>query len=458
MRKSLLLVILGITLCLGLVGCGKTHVNTISSQETTTEKPLSEKPKSNEKVDESVEPKNSAIISNVEQETNNDYTNKSNMDNSIYLADFLYENTQDNIIFSPTSLNMALCMASEGATRNTKEKLDSYLSETDYRTIAKSLRDRYYRKPGKNSDELDKTREEIDSGFALNIENSAWVSQSRKIVPLFERAIADNYQAELFDFDNLSPMISAERINKWGEEKTNGLIKQIIEPKHITEDTSLILLNTVYFKDTWGSGPWLDYNGDDNEFIDLNGTKTTGNLITNTVDSYFENDYAEAFRAHYSMGLSFYGILPKEDGEFNLADLDIAGLLQSDKTTEYTSIEAIMPEFKFSTSNNCLKAGLTNLGLGEMFTSAAHFENIVETGPGEYTYVDDILQRCTIDLDKYGTEAAAETAVLLLTKCSMLEPEEPIIKEVRLNRPFAFVIMDDETNQIIFMGKVVNLG
>lgn len=454
MKKRLIALIIGVSMCMSLISCGKKEgvqeqkVDVPETvEETVVEEPSETQETEQETVSENIEEQKPEQEEDVNKEA---YANMSNISNSIFLADLLYENTQDNIIFSPTSLNMAMGMAAEGATDGTKEKIDLYLGETDYRKIAKALKDRYYSR-------LEENLDDYDTGIALNIENSAWVSEDRKIKPDFERAIKESYNAEIGSFDNLNPVASADKINKWGEEKTKGLIQQIISPEQINEDSSLVLLNTVYFKDSWGDDIWSDYEGEDNEFINLNGTKATGKLMSNVVDGYLENDYAEAFKLSYCTGLTFVGILPKEEGEFNIADLDIEGLLQSDKTDDYTDIHAIMPEFKYATSNECLKKGLTDLGLGEMFTSAAHFENIVEQGPNEYTFVSDVIQKCNIALDKYGTEASAETAMMFMTCGMALDDREPKIKDIRIDRPFAYLIMDEETNQVIFIGKVVNL-
>ncbi len=441
MKKRALALITTLSLFTGLVGCDK-NVDTATQPEQQEHSAVSE---TQSDFSESVE-------------TSREDIGTSNLEDSIFLADYLYENVQGNIVFSPISLNIALAMASEGATDSTKAKLDSYLNNVNYSSVITSLSDKYAKYD--TSNEEDYLYNDFSSGdIALNIGNSVWISKDREIILEYVRTVQELYNAEIGKFDISDPDASANIINKWGNEKTKGLIPKIIVPEQITEDSSVILLNTIYFNDSWGAQTWNAYDKADNVFYNIDGTKSKNALMTNTkINNYLENSYAEAFKLHYCTGTVFVGILPKEKGEFCISDLDIEGLLNSDQTDSYEEIHAIMPKFKYDTSYDVLKDGLSNLGLNEMFTPDAHFENIIKIKPIETTYISNVIQKCNISLDEYGTEASAETAFEFVTLGGIWGKESvPKIKEIRIDRPFAYLIMDEETGQILFMGKVVNL-
>ena len=63
----------------------------------------------------------------------------------------------------------------------------------------------------------------------------------------------------------------------------------------------------------------------------------------------------------------------------------------------------------------------------------------------------DVLQQVFIAVDEKGTEAAAATAVVMeLTSLPATPP--PLV----LDRPFVFVIHDNEHGTPLFLGKVVD--
>ena len=68
----------------------------------------------------------------------------------------------------------------------------------------------------------------------------------------------------------------------------------------------------------------------------------------------------------------------------------------------------------------------------------------------------DILQKCKIEMDEEGTRAAAVTAIIMREAMAMA-PEPKSVKEVYLDRPFAFLIYDSVNDQIVFVGKVTEL-
>lgn len=88
----------------------------------------------------------------------------------------------------------------------------------------------------------------------------------------------------------------------------------------------------------------------------------------------------------------------------------------------------------------------------KIFTDEAEFDKILEN---KMLHIDDIIQKCKIELDENGTKASAATAIMMLDNAVMMDDSE--IKEIVLNRSFAFLIYDSEMNQVVFIGKVVRV-
>lgn len=243
------------------------------------------------------------------------------------------------------------------------------------------------------------------------------------------------------DFSNKTG--TCKKINGWCDKNTEGLIKKIITPDMINEDTGLCLTNSLYFESGWADGEW---NVMDQEENFGNNEKTI--YMTNEADSYYENDQATAFGKRYASGLSFVGILPKENNDFTLEDLDIQGLPQS--TPEYDKVNAKIPKLNFETTAT-LTDMLKELGLENIFSDNANFSGISNTP----TRVNSILQKTKLELDENGTKAAAVTAIM--TEAMAMSPNNQVVKEVELTRPFAFAIYDNVNDEMLFMGKVVTV-
>jgi serpin B len=146
----------------------------------------------------------------------------------------------------------------------------------------------------------------------------------------------------------------------------------------------------------------------------------------------------------------FYIILP--DSKTGLAELE-SKLHQvnlnealSSLTDQYVRLE--IPKYKIENKID-LKEVLQNLGMQRMFTSKAEFGELLESG-GDIL-VSDVLQKAFIDVNEYGIEAAAATAVIMSLGTSRPPPKEELFVA---DHPFLFVLKSENYN--IFMGRVVD--
>ena len=358
------------------------------------------------------------------------------IENSVKLTDKIAaENRNKNIMLSPTSLNFALGMIAEGAKGETKEALKEYLGTDDFAAYAKQYIENIKKY---NSDE-----ENYGYKSKLKIADAVWADDGLKLQDTFKKRVSSNFSAKVENLDFSNTDKTCKRINKWCDKNTEGLIPKIITPDTISKDTELCLTNSLYFESGWNGDPWTVSNKKE-KFGDKEKTK----YMTCAGDRYYENDKATAFGRNYANGLSFIGILPNEEGDFTLEDLDIESLLKS--KPEYDEVDCKMPKLNFETSAT-LNDMLSDLGLENIFSNDADFSGIADKN----TKVSAVLQKTKLELDENGTKAAAVTAAVM--ECMSAMAPDPVVKSVELTRPFAFLIFDEMNNEILFMGKVVTV-
>ena len=233
------------------------------------------------------------------------------------------------------------------------------------------------------------------------------------------------------------------KINKWCSDKTHELIPEIINS---TENIESVLINALYFK-----ANWLEefYEGATKKEI-FKGSKgdVEVDMMHSTESTYLENEHAIGFIKHYFDGYAFVGILPKNEGAFNLADLDLEGLINS-KTYEY-DVNIGLPKFKVEYETSLVSA-LQQFGVKDAFIpKVANFEGIAKD-----LFITDIIHKTYISVDEIGTEAAAVTAITMDN--AAFAPEQKQVKDVILDRPFAFAIIKTDNNNILFSGKITNI-
>ena len=360
------------------------------------------------------------------------------LQNSVKMTDLLSaEASGKNIMFSPTSLNFALGMIAEGAKGETKEILDDYLGTNDFAAYAKEYLDKI---KAYNTED-----ESYGYQSKVKIADAVWVDNGLTLQEKFKNTVSDSFGAEVEAVDFSAAEKTCDVINSWCDKNTEGLIPKIITPDLINDNTGLCLTNSLYFESGWSGEPW---NVSDTE--ESFGKKEKTKYMTCIGDRYYENDKATAFGRDYANGLSFIGILPNDEGDFNLEDLDIGGLLKSNP--EYDEVDCKMPKLNFETST-VLNDMLSSLGLDNLFSSNADFSGIAD----QNVNVDTILQKTKLELDENGTKVAAVTAVTMECMSAAVE-KEPIIKTVELTRPFAFLIYDRSNDEILFIGKVISIS
>ncbi len=353
-----------------------------------------------------------------------------------------------NLFYSPHSISLALAMTYAGARGETAQQMANtlhfILSQDRLHPALNSL-DIELSKRGQEAQGKD------GEGFRLNIVNAIWGQKDYSFIPTFLDVLAENYGAGLRILDFMKePEQSRMTINDWVSEQTEERIKDLIPQGAIDELTRLVLTNAIYFNAAW-QYPFDEDATSEGDFFLLNGDKITVPMMRQTESfGYTGEDGYQAVELPYDgRELSMVILLP-EQGKFasfeaSLSRQLVDGIIQK---IGYRQVALSMPKFEYESSFG-LKQPLTTLGMEDAFIpEAADFSGM--DGRRDL-FIQDVLHKAFVSVDEVGTEAAAATAVIVGTT-SM--PPEPI--EVKIDRPFIYLIRDIETGTVLFVGRVVN--
>ena len=258
----------------------------------------------------------------------------------------------------------------------------------------------------------------------------------------------DYYDAEIFaaPFDQTT----TNDVNAWVKEKTKNRIKKILD--EVEADSVMYLINALTF-----DGEWMEkYEKDDvydRTFTALDGTEKTVSMMYSEEYTYLSDENAEGFIKKYKGGnYAFAALLPDKDIDFSefvnsLTGEKLADIL-SEKQTRQVSVG--IPEFSYEYDiemNNALQA----MGMESAFDRKTADFSDIGAADGNL-YIGKVLHKTFIEVDTFGTKAAAVTLVDVKSE-SAPAPELSVI----LDRPFVYMIIDTETDLPVFIGTMTNI-
>ncbi len=354
---------------------------------------------------------------------------------------FSLNTKEDNPVVSPVSAYLALALAGKGAEGETKEAFQKVLQ--DLECIPHDLIQ------GMPRDE---------EGMLITLNNSAWVDYH--LSPKEDwLAWADSiYGAEVFHA-SLGASDTYQAINKWIEEKMNGMIDKLYE-EPLNKDARLVLLNTLYFKGKWASS-FEGLNTHEDIFTLEDGTTVNVDMMNKgrTRLLYVKDDVAEGVILPYQdRDMVFMALKPV--GEQNVREMyeeltieTINAMLDREETT---LCNLKLPKFEVEFHKE-LNDSLKQMGLEVAFIDGlADFSGIGVPDDANNMYIEKVQQKAKIIVDEEGTEAAAVTSVEMLRCTCAYNPELPI--EVYFDEPFLYMIMDRERKVPLFIGIMDNPG
>lgn len=347
-----------------------------------------------------------------------------------------------NLLFSPTSLSIALAMTSGGAAGDTAAEM------------AKTL---HFPFTGErlHAAEGELLRSLMASGSArgqkLTLVNTLWGQKGYPFKEAFLTSSDKHYGAglRLVDF-RTNAEAARQEINRRIEKDTNDKIKDLLPEGSVDSLTRMVLTNAIYFKGSWESQFKKDRTREGTFHVAAGKTVKAPFMSQVHSFGYFADDAVQVVELPYvGKQQSMLLIVPRK--ETTLAAVEKG--LNRDRLNEWVGglqreeVDLAMPRFK-TTADFTLKPVLTALGMGRAFSEQADFSAM--NGGDEKLQLTDVIHKAYAEVNEEGTEAAAATGVVVGVR------SVPVRKEVRADRPFLYLIRDRQSGAILFLGRMID--
>ncbi len=358
----------------------------------------------------------------------------------------LYEKLKEvegNLFFSPYSISTALAMTYAGARGNTEKQMGTALHFT-------LPQKRFHPAFACLEAQLKAVQEKCD--IELNIANALWAQEDYAFLREFLDLIQSNYGTVLNHVDFKGACEAARKqINAWVEQKTKDKIKDLIKPGILNALTRLVLTNAIYFKGRWESQFKKERTKESPFWLSIDKSIEVPMMTQKRQFRYMESDSLQLLELPYvGDDLAMIVLLPRKvDGLAQLeADLSVENLNVWAGRLKKREISVFLPKFKM-TSQFRLSETLASMGMPDAFGGNADFSGIDGT---KDLFISAVIHKAFVDVNEEGTEAAAATAVVIsLTSVPSTPPPT-----FRADHPFVFLIRDNHSGNILFVGRIVN--
>ncbi len=439
MRRKNVCCVCAIMAAACLVGaCGKMESESGKKESVTV---------ADEEREDQMKPVVEEAADQVEQGITIDYNIESYESVQKFGYDLFAQCIQDpNPVLSPVSAYLALSMAGCGADGTTQEEFYDVLGN-DMMAL---------------SHDMMSTLPAEGDLLNLSIADSAWIDDAFIVDDTWLGTIDSLMDAETFQTD-LSTKETMNEINRWVDDKTNGLIDKMLD-RPLDEMARLALFNTVYFKGKWEFP--FDANDTHKEDFYLDREQRTAeqvqmmNLYRTDLD-YLATDFAEGVILPYQKNnggednenLVFVALKPTGDGDvrdvYAKLTSEVINSILVNRQTETVNVK--MPKFEI-TFDKELNGALSNMGLSSCFDiEKANFDRLGKIQDDNNLYISLVRQKAKIIVDEEGTEAAAVTEAIMACGAALEQS-----RQVSFNEPFVYMIMDMDKEIPLFVGILDN--
>ena len=361
--------------------------------------------------------------------------------NSLFALDLyqMLRKREGNLFFSPYSISTALAMTYAGARGSTESQmaqvlhflLDQEQLHPAFARLEASLRD--VQKKGR---------------VQLSAANSLWPHKGFTLLSEFLALTKRYYGVQITTVDYGRAEEARRMINDWVEDKTENKIEELILPKMVGPSTDLILVNAIYFKGDWASQFDEQLTHEAPFWVNPSGQVQVTMMTRKHEFRYAKAGDLQVLELPYAgEDLSMFVLLPGEiDGLADLEDqLTVENLERWTKYLWETEVQVFLPRFEVTLPVR-LSETLESMGMPDAFSSRADFSGMAKA----QLFISEVVHKAFVKVNEEGTEAAAATAVI------MARGAPPPVPTFRADHPFLFVIRENATGSILFLGRVVD--
>lgn len=368
----------------------------------------------------------------------------------------------DNVVFSPLSLEQAFGILHAGARGETQAQIEAFFQWPAGVAADRELQRRREALLASAAgvpigEERRRQLEALGYSTAdteLRFANALWISDQFKIKPVYRRSVERFYNAvsEELNF-GVNAATSAARINSWTSDQTEGLIDQIVGPNDLSEEIVVLLTTSLYFSAEWQGSfnrssdkPFLFGDGHEEPFSFMNSMAHF---------AVAEHDGWRAVRLPYRRGGFVMDVIIPTQRSATAAAPPAATLaaltkaLSGPEAEQY--VDLTMPQFEIESIID-FKQAFASAGLTLPFDrERADLTGIVPLGPNP-TYVAAVKQVLKLQVDRWGTKAAAVTSLVPIQTTSLIPGAISFI----VDRPFVVSIHSLETGDMLFQGRIAH--
>lgn len=328
---------------------------------------------------------------------------------------------QDNQLFAPLSLYMALSMLVEGTSSTTSAELENLLGQKREK-LTKQLKliyeNNYY----------------SNQNGRVYLANSLWLKKGLKINSEYLNFIKDNFYAQSYEID-FTKRKEKDKIIKWINYYTENILKLDRNNYQIEDNLALLLLNTIYFDNKWLIAYDKEKTVEDTFYLDKNNTKMVEYMNHQISTLYKKTSEYVVVMDYFENNNTITYIMPTIPFD-KLCSKDFTSFTNDLVMGE---VNLSVPKFDYSKEYN-LNEALKSLGVRKIF------EKDSLNKIGENLSVNYIKQNVGIKLSESGAKAAAVTSIGIMKSSLVVDPIT-----IKLDRPFLYLIKD-ANNVLLFVG------
>ncbi|XP_004756563.2 serpin I2 isoform X2 [Mustela putorius furo] len=320
---------------------------------------------------------------------------------------------ENNIIFSPLGTTLGLGMVQLGAKGKARQQIRQTLklqetSAGEEFSVLKSF-----------FSAISEKKQE----FTFNLANALYLQEGFTVKEQYLHSNKEFFQSAIKLVDFQDAKTSAETISTWVESKTDGKIKDMFSEEDFGPLTRLVLVNAIYFKGDWKqkftkeSTQLMNFTKKDGAAVKIPMMKT---LVRTKYEDVHIEEMEKRITAHQL--LKWFSEVQEEE------------------------VEVSLPRFKVEQKLD-FKEALHSLNITEIFSGGCDLSGITDSAE---VFVSQVMQYVFFEINEDGSEAATSTGMNIPVIMSLAH------NQFIANHPFLFIVKNNPTESILFMGRVTN--
>ncbi|MBO6169635.1 MAG: serpin family protein [Bacteroidales bacterium] len=345
------------------------------------------------------------------------------------------ESATEDYVVSPLSMQILLGMILNGAQGGTADEISTVLGygQGAVQEVNEFCKAMLLQLP------------ELDRKTTLKIADAIVVDKGFELLPSYNKVVKEYYGANISNLDFNDTKGSADIINQWCSDHTNGLIPQILD--EVSPTMLCYLLNALYFKGEWTNKFNAKITSDQPFYRDGMKVKEVPLMSQYHNFDYAESELFQAVKLPYGNGaFSMTILLPK--GKHSTGE--ITKFLKANDWRDLMrrmydcKVDLFIPKFE-TRYHKQLNEILSKMGMPTSFLNGADFSKMSP----DALKLSFVQQDAMIKVDEEGAEAAAISSAGMEKTTAI--PEDPVL--FRADHPFVYVISESSSGAILFAGR-----